>query len=74
MARSYRKLLICGNSMAASDKPGKVKANRALRRASKVAVSTGDFDSIPYLREISNVWDFPKDGKSFSSNSKHLRK
>ena len=62
MARSVKKNSFVGIA-AASDKVGKVLANRKLRRANKVRLADGaDFLS---LREVSNVWDFPKDGKTF---------
>jgi hypothetical protein len=66
MARSFRRTPVIGNCTAPSDKPGKVKANRALRVAAHQVMSNcDDFDNliVPKLREVSNVWSFPKDGK-----------
>jgi hypothetical protein len=55
---------------ATSDKADKVNANRRLRRLVKERLKDDEFiDEIvlPQLREISNVWDFAKDGKSFKN-------
>ena len=65
MARSYRRNPIIG-ACSHSDKPGKLIANRALRRRVRQTLHTSnDFDGLvlPHLREVSDVWDFPKDGK-----------
>ena len=65
MSRSYRHTPVIGNC-SHSDKPGKVNANRTLRTHVRQALRTcGDFEGLilPHLREVSNVWDFPKDGK-----------
>jgi hypothetical protein len=65
MSRSYRHSPFKGNG-ANSDKPGKIQANRTLRFAVRQAInSCRDWDNlvVPLLREVSNVWDFPKDGK-----------
>ena len=65
MSRSYRHTPIIGNC-SQSDKPGKVIANRTLRCHTRQALATCvDFDALalPLLREVSNVWSFPKDGK-----------
>jgi len=40
----------------------KHEAHRALRRAVHVALGRGD-EVLPLLREVSNVWTWPKDGK-----------
>lgn len=66
MSRSIRKSPFIGNC-STSDKPGKVLANRALRaRARQTLYNCCDLDNLvmPVLREVSNVWSFPKDGKS----------
>ncbi|OPZ83678.1 MAG: hypothetical protein BWY75_02962 [bacterium ADurb.Bin425] len=65
MSNSYRKNPFIGNC-SHSDKPGKVNANRTLRTHVRQALRTcDDFEALilPLLREVSNVWDFPKDGK-----------
>lgn len=79
MSRSYRHTPIIGNC-SHSDKPGKLQANRAYRRRIRAALHvTTDFDALvlPAIREVSNVWDFPKDGKSILfgwDDVEHLRK
>ena len=73
MSRSYRKTPKAGIA-GDSDKEGKRKANRACRRAQNQAVKRGD-ESIPLLREVSDVWSMPKDGKiTIDPNSKYMRK
>ncbi|HEY9868202.1 MAG TPA: hypothetical protein V6D08_03325 [Candidatus Obscuribacterales bacterium] len=65
MARSYRHSPFHG-ACADSDKPGKLIANRTLRTRQRMSIKTcRDFDELilPTLREVSDVWDFPKDGK-----------
>jgi len=65
MSRSYRHTPVIGNC-SHSDKPGKVNANRTLRTHVRQALrNCDDFDGLvlPLLREVSNVWSFPKDGK-----------
>jgi len=62
MSRSFKKTpiqAIAGDS----DKRGKRAANRKLRRVSKQAISSGK--QPPELREVSDVWDMDKDGKSY---------
>ena len=71
MARSYRHTPIISYTTAKSDKPGKVKANRAWRAASRKVLSNArDYDELvmPIAREVSNVWSFPKDGKHYANN------
>ena len=82
MSRSYRHAPFMGITCAKSDKPGKVLANRALRAATREAlICCNDFDDLicPAMREVSNVWSFPKDGKqriktSWSDYRKYMRK
>lgn len=66
MARSYKKNVAGGNTTAPSEKEFKRKSNRKVRRANRVALNTQgeDFVDVP-VRELVNVWDGPKDGKSF---------
>lgn len=47
-----------------SDKRDKRIAQRRLRRRVKVAVEQGA-EVVPELREVSDVWDFRKDGKIY---------
>jgi major membrane immunogen (membrane-anchored lipoprotein) len=81
MSRSYRHSPFMGHC-SHSDKPGKILANRALRAATRQAFNDcRDFDHFiaPLLREVSNVWSFPKDGKgrikkSWADYAKYMRK
>lgn len=66
MSRSYRHTPVLGITCARSDKPGKEIANRTLRtHVRQVLITCVDFEGLvmPHLREVSNVWSFPKDGK-----------
>ena len=67
MSRSRRKNPFIGNC-GGSDKWGKTHANRKLRRAEREAVErmATDCDVIlPALNEVSDPWDFSKDGKQY---------
>ena len=74
MSRSKIKTPILGIA-AVSDKEGKRQANRAFRRNTRMEVLKGK-EIVSLLREVSNVWDFPKDGKRYWKNLdvKYLRK
>ncbi len=73
MSRSRRKFPKRGIA-GKSDKVGKQKANRSLRRAVHVALALGNED-LPILREVSDVWDFDKDGKVWcDGDEKSMRK
>ncbi len=66
MSHSFRHTPVIGITTAASDKPGKKIANRKLRQRVRMALlECPDFDNlvVPLQREVSDVWDFPKDGK-----------
>ncbi len=67
MSRSRRKLPIIGNCLASSEKEEKIKANRKLRRLVKTKLSRSNIE-LPQLKEISNKWNWPKDGKSYRSD------
>jgi len=64
MARSYRKSPFCG-TCGGSDKADKAAANRVLRRVTREALRGYDaeVDVLPELRDVSDVWNFAKDGK-----------
>jgi len=64
MARSFRKVGIVGNTTAGSEKGDKARANRRLRRLTRIAVQNGAV-VLPLLREVSDVWNFAKDGKTY---------
>ncbi|MBP9094535.1 hypothetical protein KBI23_26185 [bacterium] len=82
MSRSFRHTPVIGNACAASDKPGKQIANRTLRMHVRICLlkalrNSDDFDNlvVPLLREVSNVWSFPKDGKHrMNPNGSYYRK
>ena len=62
MSRSRRKTPICGNTMSDSDKHDKQLANRRLRRIvnnTDLAVN----NILPDKKEVSNIYNFDKDGK-----------
>lgn len=66
MSRSRRHNPIIGITTAESDKPAKVIANRRYRHRVKAELrSIEDYDAevLPLLREVSNAYTFPKDGK-----------
>ena len=75
MSRSKIKTPISGITTAPSGKEGKRQANRAFRRNIRMQVLKGK-EIVSLLREVSNVWSFPKDGKRYwkNLNVKYLRK
>ena len=60
MSRSRRKKPLL-SLWADSDKQAKRFANRAPRVAIRSAINH-ELELMPELREVSNEWDFPKDG------------
>jgi|10_taG_2_1085330.scaffolds.fasta_scaffold05240_10 hypothetical protein len=64
MSRSRRKEPYVGHC-ADSDKQDKRKANRKHRRVIKEALRKEDPETVEFklLKEVSNEWDFSKDGK-----------
>lgn len=64
MSRSYRKTKIFGITTCASEKQDKQLANRAFRRIAKAAVKA-DSDPPVSRNEVSDTWDFGKDGKQY---------
>ncbi|MBY0548513.1 MAG: hypothetical protein K2W95_14615 [Candidatus Obscuribacterales bacterium] len=71
MSRSFRHTPIIGNA-GTSDKDCKRTANRcarhSVRHLLRSTLTTGDdFDALvlPLLREVSNVYDFSKDGRHY---------
>lgn len=66
MSRSKRKTPIMGITCAKSEKEDKRLANRAFRRRTRQALVV-EMEP-PFSRhQVSNVWDFAKDGKQFLS-------
>ena len=78
MSNSYRKtpILPIASHKAGLEKSFKRKCNRSLRRAVRVRIAQGDFDTLPRPREISNVLGWPKDGKRWQHglDTKWMRK
>ncbi len=72
MSRSFRKTPIFGHTTAESEKEDKRMANRATRRAVKIALKIGK-DVLPDLREKGNVYNFAKDGKSYWISTEKTR-
>jgi hypothetical protein len=68
MSHSRRKKPII-SLWANSDKQAKRLANRALSIAIRRAINH-ELDLMPELREVSDEWDFPKDGPKRYYNSK----
>lgn len=64
MSRSYRKKPICGVTTAKSEKKDKRLVNRLFRRASRNRIKSNR-DPFYNLKEISDIWDFAKDGKVY---------
>lgn len=75
MSRSHQKTPIRGNTIAESEKQDKRHANRKFRRIVRQKMKAGE-DTLPQIREVSNVWKFDKDGKTYdnSLSSRDLRK
>lgn len=67
MSRSYRHVPIFGNCLCRSEKKDKRLANRALRRIVRHCIKLG-VEVLPVQREVSNVWSWGKDGKSYWHN------
>lgn len=73
MARSYKKTSVVSSTYAESEKRDKRFANRKLRRSANLKlaqVETLDIDEdfvFPEMREVSDVWNFDKDGKHYFS-------
>lgn len=68
MSRSYKRPghYVCGGHM----KPWKRESNRKLRRYIRAMIAAGeDFTGrvVPILREVSDIWCSPGDGKVFYS-------
>lgn len=68
MSHSYRKTPIFGHTVSESEKKDKRRANRLLRRLSRAMIGQGE-EELPNIRDVSNVWSFDKDGKSYWSDA-----
>ena len=66
MARSRKKTLISGMTMAVSEKVEKTKNHRReRRRVHEVLATQAEPDLLPHTRELSDPWTMVKDGKVF---------
>lgn len=74
MSRSIRHTPIIGNTTCKSEKRDKRIANRKLRRLVKEEIKMDK--ELSFIREVSSVWTFGKDGKHYIKNpeNKWLRK
>jgi len=61
MSRSYKKNPFTGITCTTSEKKDKRIANRRFRRRCDQALIRGE--EMPLENEVSNIWDFSKDGK-----------
>lgn len=70
MTRSRKRTPVVGNVRAISEKRDKQLANRRLRRS----VRQGKWHLT--LRDVSDVWDFARDGKKYMQDIRpeHMRK
>jgi len=75
MSRSKKKTPKFGNTTSETEKDDKRKANRKFRHITKIQVRKGD-ENFAAINDISNVWLFAKDGKTYIKNppKKYLRK
>ena len=64
MSRSYKHTTISAITTAQSEKKDKQLANRRFRRISKHRVKI-DAEPLVHLNEVSDIWDFQKDGKRY---------
>lgn len=72
MARSYRKTPICGITTARSEKSDKKIWHSRMRARTLTHIRSGrDLDVMPLVREVSNVWDFAKDGRQRFDPRRH---
>ena len=67
MSRSRKKVPITGCAGNKSDKYDKTIAHRKFRRKSKQRILHGSIILPEYMREISEIYSFPKDGKCYWS-------
>ncbi|MEN7551762.1 hypothetical protein AAG747_27855 [Rapidithrix thailandica] len=76
MSRSKKKSKIRSMTTASSEKQDKREANRKLRRVVKQKINNSEEAVLPELREVSDIWNFNKDGKTYDSamGAKEMRK
>lgn len=71
MSRSYLKNKIVGYTTKESEKRDKTIANKRFRRLVKVRVAKR-IEVLPLVREVSNIYQFDKDGKHYYSKMTKL--
>ena len=72
MSRSTKKTPISGITTAKSEKLDKRLAHHRLRMAVRTALTSSTAgDTLPDLREVSDVWGMSKDGKRWFDASAH---
>ena len=64
MSRSYIKNKIVGYTKKESEKRDKTIANKRYRRLVKVRIAKRS-EVLPLIREVSNIYQFDKDGKHY---------
>ena len=64
MSRSYIKNKIVGYTKKETEKRDKTIANKRYRRLVKVRIAKRS-EVLPLIREISNIYQFDKDGKHY---------
>lgn len=62
MSRSIKKNIIMNAECNISEKKDKTRSNKKLRTIIKVRIAK-HYETLPLLKEVSNIWDFAKDGK-----------
>ena len=75
MSRSFRKRPFIGATTATTEKFERRHANRALRRQNNIRIEQVSLENpdatLLHKREVTNVWDFSKDGKFRFDPQKH---
>lgn len=72
MARSYRKTPILPFTSAKSEKSDKQSYNRKLRRRVKSLIHINEYENLPSVKSISNIYEMSKDGKFFVDSELYL--
>jgi hypothetical protein len=61
MSRSHRKNIIINGHLNISEKKCRSRANKKLRIKVKIRIKK-NFETLPILKEVSEVWAFKRDG------------
>lgn len=70
MSRSRRKTPIHGITTASSDKSSKIASHRRIRRTIRQLVLE-KLENPPVEKQITNSWNFNKDGKKWFNSDQH---